>query len=243
MLERAKAVTREGQWTYVEYVRFADDLVVLVDAHPRQRWLRTAVEQRLREELAKLQVEVNEEKGRRVDLTHGESFGFLGFEFRRIRSRRGRWMPGHATRQEADGGGLRSTGVRLGTLRRHAGLRLVRRRRPPSASMSQFPEIRTRPWFSHTTRSSIQRNIAEPPAFIVSDRQRSARAGSGKRHLPLKVEFYTDPSASNNGPRTHAGLHGRTPEPRTVQGGGCANVSSSRWLAHCRGLYQTPMAA
>ena len=64
-----------------------------MDAHPRQRWLRTAVEQRLREELAKLQVEVNEEKSRRVDLTQGESFGFLGFEFRRIRSRRGRWMP------------------------------------------------------------------------------------------------------------------------------------------------------
>jgi RNA-directed DNA polymerase len=93
MLERAKAVTRHRQWTYVEYARFADDLVVLVDAHPRQRRLRTAVEQRLREELAKLQVEVNEEKSRRVDLTQGESFGFLGFEFRRLRSRRGRWMP------------------------------------------------------------------------------------------------------------------------------------------------------
>jgi RNA-directed DNA polymerase len=61
--------------------------------HPRQRWLRRAVEQRLRQELAKLQVEVNEEKSRRVDLTQDERFGFLGFEFRRIRSRRGRWMP------------------------------------------------------------------------------------------------------------------------------------------------------
>jgi RNA-directed DNA polymerase len=93
MLERAKAATRHQQWTYVEYARFADDLVVLVDAHPRQRGLRTAVEQRLREELAKLQVEVNEEKSRRLDLTQGESFGFLGFEFRRIRTWRGRWMP------------------------------------------------------------------------------------------------------------------------------------------------------
>ena len=92
MLERAKAVTRARQWTYVEYARFADDLVVLVDAHPRQHGLRTAVEQRLREELATLQVEVNEEKSRQVDLTQGESFGFLGFEFRRIRSQRGRWM-------------------------------------------------------------------------------------------------------------------------------------------------------
>jgi len=44
MLERAKVVTHHQQWTYVEYARFADDLVVLVDAHPRQRWLRTAVD-------------------------------------------------------------------------------------------------------------------------------------------------------------------------------------------------------
>src|SRR5262249_37165952 len=88
MLERAKIVTRNQQWTSVEYARFADDLIVLVDAHPRQRWLRTAVEQRLRDELAKLQVEVNEEKSRRVDLTQGEHFGFLGFEFRRIRTGR-----------------------------------------------------------------------------------------------------------------------------------------------------------
>jgi hypothetical protein len=68
---------------------------------PRQRWLRTAAEQRLREELAKLQVEVNEEKSRRVDLTQGESFGFLGFELRRIRSRRGRWMPLRTPNQDA----------------------------------------------------------------------------------------------------------------------------------------------
>ena len=93
MLERAKAVTRRERWTALEYARFADDLVILVDSHPRQQWLRQAVEKRLREELAKLQVEVNEEKSRTVDLQRGGSFGFLGFEFRRVRSRRGRWMP------------------------------------------------------------------------------------------------------------------------------------------------------
>ena len=32
MLERAKEVTRNGIYTYVEYVRFADDLVVLIDS-------------------------------------------------------------------------------------------------------------------------------------------------------------------------------------------------------------------
>jgi RNA-directed DNA polymerase len=93
MLERAKAVTRRERWTALEYARFADDLVILVDSQPHQQWLRQAVEKRLREELAKLQVEVNDEKSRTVDLQRGGSFGFLGFEFRRVRSRRGRWMP------------------------------------------------------------------------------------------------------------------------------------------------------
>jgi RNA-directed DNA polymerase len=86
MLERAKAATRNGKYTYVEYARFADDLVVLIDAHPRHAWLLGAVSRRLREEFAKLQVEVNEEKSRTVDLDCGESFGFLGFDFRRLRS-------------------------------------------------------------------------------------------------------------------------------------------------------------
>ena len=62
MLERAKERTRCGKYTYIEYARFADDLVILVDAHPRRGWLRVAVEKRLREELTELKVEINEEK-------------------------------------------------------------------------------------------------------------------------------------------------------------------------------------
>ena len=65
MLERARQVTRHERWTAVEYARFADDMVILVDSRPRQQWLRQAVERRLREELAKLQVEVNEDKSRK----------------------------------------------------------------------------------------------------------------------------------------------------------------------------------
>jgi RNA-directed DNA polymerase len=94
MLERAKAVTRRDVYTHVEYARFADDLVVLInDAHPSRAWLGGAVEQRLREEFARLGVEINEEKSRKVDLARGESFGFLGFDFRRVRTRKGRWRP------------------------------------------------------------------------------------------------------------------------------------------------------
>jgi RNA-directed DNA polymerase len=96
MLERAKEVTRRGRYTYVEYARYADDLVILVDAFPQHDWLLTAVAKRLREELAQLGVEVNEEKSRVVDLAKGESFGFLGFEFRRIRSLGGVWRAQYA---------------------------------------------------------------------------------------------------------------------------------------------------
>jgi RNA-directed DNA polymerase len=52
MLERANGVTRRGRYTYIEYARFADDI---------------------------------------VDLTRDETFSFLGFEYRRVRTRRGVW--------------------------------------------------------------------------------------------------------------------------------------------------------
>jgi RNA-directed DNA polymerase len=93
MLERAKAVTRRGDKSSMEYARFADDLVILVGSRPSHDWLLTALNRRLREELGKLQVEVNEEKSRLVDLTKGDSFGFLGFDFRRVRSLKGKWRP------------------------------------------------------------------------------------------------------------------------------------------------------
>src|SRR5437879_5704236 len=95
MLERAMETTRNGKYTYVQYARFADDLVVVIDSHPRHDWLMKAVGKRLREELAKLQVEINEEKSRIVDLAKGDSFTFLGFEFRRILSRKGAWRPNY----------------------------------------------------------------------------------------------------------------------------------------------------
>ena len=62
MLERAKETTQHGKYTSIEYARFADDLVILIDAHPRHDWLMAAVEKQLREEFAELQVQINEEK-------------------------------------------------------------------------------------------------------------------------------------------------------------------------------------
>ena len=100
MLEKAIATTRYRQYTSIQYARFADDLVILIDSHPRHDWLVKAVEKRLREELAKLRVEINEEKSRMVDLAKGGTFSFLGFEYRRILGRNRKWRPYYAPKQK-----------------------------------------------------------------------------------------------------------------------------------------------
>ncbi len=83
MLEKAKEVTRTGKYIHLEYARFADDLVVLVDGFRKWRWLTRAVMTRLRQEFQKLGVELNTEKTKVVDLSAGGVFSFLGFHFRR----------------------------------------------------------------------------------------------------------------------------------------------------------------
>jgi RNA-directed DNA polymerase len=96
MLEKAIAATRNGKYTRVQYARFADDLVVLIDSHPRHDWLMQAVEKRIREEMAKLRVEINEEKSRIVEVAKGGRFSFLGFEYRRILGRNRKWRAYYA---------------------------------------------------------------------------------------------------------------------------------------------------
>jgi RNA-directed DNA polymerase len=56
-------------------------MVILVDAERRSDWLVKATDRRLREEFAKLCVEINEDKSRMVDLKKGESFTFLALNF------------------------------------------------------------------------------------------------------------------------------------------------------------------
>ncbi len=129
MLERAKAVTTDSH-THVEYVRYADDLVILVDCFPRHDWLLKAVERRLREEFAKLHVEVNEEKSRMVDLAKGESFGFLGFDFRRVRSLRGEWRAHYTPKVAQRTALLRKLKLIFRRNRSQAAVRVVERINP-----------------------------------------------------------------------------------------------------------------
>src|SRR6516164_3389782 len=74
MLEKAIATTRRGKYSHVQYARFADHMVILIDSHPRNDWLMKAVDKRLREELARLRVESKVGKSRIIDLAKGGSF-------------------------------------------------------------------------------------------------------------------------------------------------------------------------
>jgi group II intron reverse transcriptase/maturase len=81
--------TAEGPYEAVNYHRFADDIVVTVSGHHTKRgWAERAL-QRLQEQFALIGVELNREKTKMVNTLNGEAFGFLGFDLRRVRKRKG----------------------------------------------------------------------------------------------------------------------------------------------------------
>jgi len=81
--------TAEGNYEAVNYHRFADDIVITVSGHYTKRGWAERARQRLQEQFALIGVELNQEKTKVVNLLKGEAFGFLGFELRRVRKRRG----------------------------------------------------------------------------------------------------------------------------------------------------------
>ncbi len=87
MMERAREVTRRKGYHNLDFIRSADDMVILVHGHPNENWLLQKVQKRLKEELDKLQVQMNKEKTKVVNLKEGGSFSFLGFDFRLNKNR------------------------------------------------------------------------------------------------------------------------------------------------------------
>lgn len=87
--EAIRRKTAEGPFEAVNYHRFADDIVITVSGHSSKRgWAQRAL-QRLQEQLAPLGVELNPEKTQMVNTLEGESFGFVGFDLRRVPKRNG----------------------------------------------------------------------------------------------------------------------------------------------------------
>ncbi|KAE8753364.1 group II intron reverse transcriptase/maturase [Paraburkholderia madseniana] len=89
MFDEIRRKTAQGSYEAVNYHRFADDIVITVSGHHTKRgWAERAL-LRLREQLVPLGVELNTEKTTVVDTLHGDAFGFLGFDLRRVRKRAG----------------------------------------------------------------------------------------------------------------------------------------------------------
>ena len=83
LLEKvARRVQDDDIMHLIKLIRSADDMVILVHWHPKEDWLLQKVQKRLKEELDKLEVEMNLEKTKVVDLKKGGSFSFLGFDIR-----------------------------------------------------------------------------------------------------------------------------------------------------------------
>ena len=62
-------------------------MITVSGHHTKDGWAERAL-QRLKEQLIPLGVSLNTEKTKMVNLLKGESFGFLGFDFRRIQNRK-----------------------------------------------------------------------------------------------------------------------------------------------------------
>lgn len=90
MMEKAREVTRRKGYYNLDYIRSADDMVILVHGHPSEDRLFKTVQKRLKEELDKLQVQMNLEKTREVNLKNSGCFSFLGFDIRLNRNREGK---------------------------------------------------------------------------------------------------------------------------------------------------------
>ena len=86
---RQRTAQDNGSYEAVNYHRFVDDIVITVSAHNTKRgWAERAL-QRLQEQLVPLGVRLNTEKTKVVNLLEGEAFGFLGFDLRYRRNKKG----------------------------------------------------------------------------------------------------------------------------------------------------------
>jgi len=100
-LEQLKKETSTYGNPRMEYARFADDVVVLVDGSEWSKWLLEKAMKWIADELKSVEVGINEDKTRIVDLTKGESFEFLGFEFRQTRGINGKLRPSYKPRKKS----------------------------------------------------------------------------------------------------------------------------------------------
>jgi len=93
-LNNKSRMSREAPVRFRESVgvRFpcATRLVILIDGYKKWEWLIEFTLFRLKQEFDKIGVKVNTEKTKIVDLDKGETFSFLGFDYRRTKTMSGK---------------------------------------------------------------------------------------------------------------------------------------------------------
>jgi putative transposase len=130
--------------------------------------------------------------------------------------------------------------------------RATRRQPPPKyLSSDHDPLYRFHQWQANLRILDVKA-IKTVPYAPLSHPFVERLIGTIRRECLDRTLFWTATDLENklldfqryfNGHRAHAGLGGRTPEPRTGEDRAQASVSKYRWQLHCRGLYQTPIAA
>jgi transposase InsO family protein len=130
--------------------------------------------------------------------------------------------------------------------------RATRRQPPPTyLSSDHDPLYRFHQWQANLRILDVKA-IKTVPYAPLSHPFVERLIGTTRRECLDRTLFWTATDLENklldfqryfNGHRAHAGLGGRTPEPGIGKDRARASVSKYRWQPHCRGLYQTPIAA
>ena len=72
-------------------MKFSRATHLVICVNDRYKWLTGATYRRLTSELAKIKVKLNKDKTKIVDLTKEETFSFLGFVYRRVKTPKGKF--------------------------------------------------------------------------------------------------------------------------------------------------------
>lgn len=130
--------------------------------------------------------------------------------------------------------------------------RATRRQPPPKyLSSDHDPLYRFHPWQANLRILDVKA-VKTVPYAPLSHPFVERLIGTIRRERLDRTLFWTATDLEHqlldcqiyfNGHRAHAGLGGRTPEPRAGEDRPRASVGKYRWQLHCRGLYQTPIAA
>ena len=122
---------------------------------------------------------------------------------------------------------------------------------PKYLSSDQDPLYRFHPWKANLRVLDVT-EIKTVPYVPLSHPFVERLMGTLRREYLDRILFWTTVDLAEkltefqhyyNGHRAHAGLEGGLPEPGTEGPTSPIDFKCYRWRRHCRGLYQTPIAA